>query len=468
MHKIAKLFGTDGIRGTPGTYPLTDEMLVRIARATAQSILPKKQGPKRPKIAIGKDTRLSGEQIEKSLANTIKDEGVDVVLVGTITTPGLSFLTKTIKASAGIMISASHNKATDNGLKFFDAQGNKFSNHKEQKIEDLIFIKSSHPTPWGLSPSEASGTVPMGHLPKGRIYSIKNAQAKYSQFLISTTPSLDLKGIKIALDCAWGAASPFAKKIFTSLGAKVTSIHDKPSGHNINEGGALNPRLLKELVLKTKADIGIAVDGDGDRGILVDEKGQIVDGDCILAVFARYLQKENRLLKNTVVGTVMSNYGLKVALDEIGVKMITANVGDKYVLESLLENDLILGGEQSGHIIFLNHHPSPDGLLTALQLLKVMHKTKSSLSQLCRCMTKFPQILINVKVKEKRPFAEIPFIEERLKQFNAQLKDQGRILLRYSGTESLARVMVEGRDHDVIKNIANSLADHIRQEIGVE
>jgi len=470
-----QLFGTDGIRGTPGVYPLTDEMISKLAQAIAQSIVPqtkglppseasgtvpedKKSARKRARIVIGKDTRLSGKDIEKILAKSITDCGEDVYFVGTITTPGLSFFTPKLTADAGIMISASHNKATDNGLKFFDAKGRKFSDKQEEKIEDIIFNQFSAP--------HAQRTTHYAN--KGKIYKIKNAPQRYSNFLISTVKGLNLKGIKIALDCAWGAASPFAKKIFTQLGAKVASIHDKPSSHNINVGGAIDPALLKDLVLNTKAGIGIAVDGDGDRGILVDEKGQILDGDCIMAVMARHLIKNKQLRQNTVVGTVMSNYGLRVSLEEIGAKLLTANVGDKFVLESLLANNLNLGGEQSGHVIFLDYLPTPDGLLTALQLLNVMQETGKTLSELANCMCKFPQILVNVKVKEKRPFEEIPLIEERLRQFNTQLKDQGRILLRYSGTESLARVMVEGRDQALIENIANSLAEHIKQEIGVE
>ncbi|MDD5553811.1 MAG: phosphoglucosamine mutase [Candidatus Omnitrophica bacterium] len=443
-----KLFGTDGIRGTPGVYPLTDEMLSKIGRAIAYSV----KGKKSPKVIIGKDTRISGDSIEKTLAGSIKDVGVNVLLAGTITTPGLSFLTKDARADAGIMISASHNKATDNGLKFFDSNGNKFSEEHEAGIEEIIFNRFHAK---GLSAAK-----------KGRVLSLKNAQAKYTKFLISTVKGLDLKGIKVALDCAWGAASGFGSKVFSQVGAKVHTIHDKPTGHNINEGGAINPGLLRDFVLKTKADIGVAVDGDGDRGILIDEQGNVVDGDCILAVIARYLMENNNLPKKTVVGTVMSNYGLKVSLEQVGAKIITTSVGDKYVLEALLDNNLPLGGEQSGHIIFLNFHSSPDGLLTALQMLNIMKKTKTSLSELCKCMTKFPQILLNIKVTRKIPFEEMPRVQEQLKRFNGRLKDEGRILLRYSGTELLARVMVEGRDKGLIEEIAHSLAGQIKNEIG--
>ncbi|MBN1913056.1 MAG: phosphoglucosamine mutase [Candidatus Omnitrophica bacterium] len=450
MKNKIDLFGTDGIRGTPGMYPLTDEMLSRIARACARAVMPKKTGARRVRIVIGKDTRLSGKQIEEVLAENIMAEGADVFLAGTITTPGLSFLTKNLKADCGIMISASHNKASDNGLKFFGCRGAKFSVRQERKIEKMV----------------SSGVSTFVRKAKGRQFKVRDSQAKYSRFLTSTVKGLDLKGIKIALDCAWGAACGFAPRIFRSLGATVYSIHDKPCGHNINIGGALDPQLLKKLVLDTKSDIGIAVDGDGDRGILIDEAGRILDGDCVIAIMARHMIKNKNLRKNTVVGTLMSNLGLKTSLNGIGVKMIIANVGDKYVLESLLANKLNLGGEQSGHTIFLDYSPTPDGLLTALQLLQVMLKDKAKLSQLASCMTKYPQVLVNIKVREKRPFEDIPALKASLKASNSRLGGQGRILLRYSGTELLARVMVEGKDQGLIEQIAGSLAGLIRQAIG--
>lgn len=450
-----KLFGTDGIRGTPGIYPLTDHMLGVIAQSLAHSVLFENVGRKRPSIVIGKDTRLSGENIEGILSDNISALGVDVLLVGTITTPGLSFFVKDLKSNAGIMISASHNKASDNGIKFFDAKGYKFSELEEEKVENIIFermINKHMPQPKN----------------KGKVSTVPNSQASYSEFLKSTVPGLDLTGITVALDCAWGAAAPFARKVFTDLGANVVSIHDKPSGHNINEGGAINPGILKKLVMDSKADIGVAVDGDGDRGILVNEKGEIMDGDYTIAIIARSFARENKLSKKTVVGTVMSNYGLRTSLEELGVKLIAANVGDKFVLDALLKNNLNLGGEQSGHIIFLDHLSTPDGLLTALQVLKVMKSTGKHLSELCKCMTKFPQILVNIKVKEKRPFEQMPVVNEKLELFTNRLKDEGRILLRYSGTEHLARVMIEGKDKDLIEEMANDLAKEIKEEIGIK
>jgi len=450
-----KLFGTDGIRGTPGVYPLTDGMIYKIGNGISRYIRSKRDSKNKFKVVVGKDTRLSGHKIETLLADAMKQRGIDVLLVGIITTPGLSFLTKDLEADMGIMISASHNKASDNGIKFFDFKGHKLSCHEEERIEDVIFDSLTHSAP----------THTIKHM--GNIRTIKSAQSKYVNFLSSSLNGFDLKGMRIALDCAFGAASPFAKKLFKKLGAKVFSINDTPQGDNINEGGALNPSFLRALVLKTNAHLGIAVDGDGDRGILVDEKGFVLDGDCTLAIISRYLLKQNLLPKNTIVTTVMSNYGLKVSLDECGVKMICTDVGDKHVLEALLRNNLNLGGEQSGHIIFLDYNSTPDGLLTALQILKVMKKTNSSLNELCKCITKYPQILINIKVRERRPFEEMPLVIEKLQYFNDNLKDTGRILLRYSGTENLARVMVEGKDKEVISNIAHSLANEIQKEIGL-
>lgn len=447
-----KIFGTDGIRGTPGEYPLTDAMLKAIARAVGWKA--GKGRGKRPAVIIGRDTRLSGGRIEGILAQNIADFGVDVLSAGTITTPALSFLVHRLKADMGMMISASHNKAQDNGIKFFNRKGHKYREHEEEEIESAIYRMLIRPAEF----------VP--DKKKGKIGGLDDAQELYLDFLASTVKGLDLSGITVALDCAWGAASPFAKRLFQKLGAKVFAIHDTPSGSNINEGGAVNPGLLKKLVLETEADAGVAVDGDGDRGILVDDLGEILDGDAILAVIARQMIAEKRLIKNTVVGTVMSNCGLAASLEQAGGRIICTDVGDKYVLEALLKNGLNLGGEQSGHIVFLEHLPTPDGLLTALQVLRVLRLSGTRLSELRRCFCRFPQVLVNVKVRERRPFSQMPQVMSRLRECESMLKSEGRVLLRYSGTEPLARVMVEGRDKAQIESLAGSLAETIRQEIG--
>jgi len=446
------LFGTDGIRGTPGKYPLTPHMLARIAYGLADYLVfnPGLRPQRKPRVIIGRDTRLSGKKIESFLVDAFVSHSVDVYLCGAITTPGLSVLVRKYNCSLGVMISASHNKPTDNGIKIFNSQGQKLNSQQEKAIEEIVFNQ----------------TVPTK--PKGSAKSItlKDSHHCYVEFLASTVKGLNLKGVKICLDCAFGAASPFAREVFHRLGATVYSIHDKPSGRHINKGGAINPVRLQKLVIKTKADIGVALDGDGDRGVLIAENGLILDGDYILTIMADYLKSQNLLNKDTVVTTVMSNFGLRSFLASIGVKTIITDVGDKYVLDALLRYGLNLGGEQSGHIIFKDYSFAPDGLLTSLQLLKVMKATGKKLSELAQKMRKFPQILLNIKVKEKRPFESFLTLQERLKYFNRQLENQGRILLRYSGTEPLARVMVEGKDEDMITSIANTLAEHIKREIG--
>ncbi len=453
-----KLFGTDGIRGTPGEHPLTDHMLTKISHAIAVFLREKHTGESVfSSVVIGKDTRTSGSQIENILAEAFTSQGVDVYLAGIITTPGLSFLTREFKADMGIMISASHNKATDNGVKFFNFKGCKLSTDEEDAIEQLIN---------GLVME--SERKPAKKRALARIHHPKDSREKYTKFLLSTVKGMNLKGVCVALDCASGSASLFAKEIFSDLKADIHSIHDLPHGEKINIGGALQPQFLKELVLKTKADIGVALDGDGDRGILVDDTGNILDGDYILAIMANYLKGKKKLPQNTIVTTVMCNFGLTSYLKDIGVKSIAANVGDKYVLAELLKNGLSLGGEQSGHIVFFDYLPTPDGLLTALQVLKVMQETGVKLSQLSQCITKCPQILVNIKVKEKRPFEEMPALCKQLESSNRELHGKGRILLRYSGTETLARVMVEGISKQAIEEIAHSLAREIKKEIGAD
>lgn len=448
--RTLRIFGTDGIRGTPGLYPLDDSMLERIARATASRL---KKGRRKHSVVIGKDTRASGSSIESVMTRAFTSSGISVHLAGTITTPGLSFLVPRLKASAGIMISASHNKPSDNGIKFFNSLGEKLAGDEEEAIEDLIFSPPPGPLSQSVQPPAQFSAVP-------------DAIPEYVKFLSSTASPVELTGLRVALDCAWGAASGFAAELFRSLGAFVTPIHDTPSADSINDGGAVKPQLLRELVLSTQSDIGVAVDGDGDRGILIDEKGTILDGDCILAVVGRHLLASGRLPGKTIVTTVMSNLGLRESIESAGGLLLVTPVGDKHVLRELLKNDLMLGGEQSGHVIFRQHLCTPDGLLTAIQMMKVMKETSRPLSELASCMRRFPQILVNVPVREKVPFEEIPGVDAKMRFFTSQLKNSGRILLRYSGTELLARVMVEGRDMDTIRSIAEEIAGAIRQAIG--
>ena len=453
--KKESIFGTDGIRGTPGIYPLTDGMIFKIGLSVAKIIqYRQKEGISCSCVVIGRDTRLTGSRIEAILADAITFHGIDVYFAGVITTPGLSFMVKEKSSHMGIMISASHNKPEDNGIKFFNKEGFKLSRGEEDFMTEVIVSNIIH------RPDETR------KYRVGQTQNIKKAHAQYVKFLISTIGGVKLRGLRIALDCGWGAASGFAAQIYKKLGANITSIHDEPKGENINIGGALKPSYLADLVIKEKADIGIALDGDGDRCILVDEKGNVLDGDYILAIMGNYLIDKKELPQNTLVATVMSNMGLKMSLASKGGKVIVTDVGDKHVVEALRNNNLTLGGEQSGHIVFLNHLPSPDGLLTSLQILKVMSDTGKSLSELASCMSKFPQVLVNVKVREKIPFSDLPSVYEQLDYYKSKLKDDGRILLRYSGTENLARVMVEGRDDKLINETANALAETIKKEIG--
>lgn len=452
-----RLFGTDGIRGVPGEYPLTDGMIFKIGKSIAHIIIHKsKEDRKQLKVIIGRDTRLSGRRLEVIIANAINGYGIDVLSAGIITTPGLSFLVKETSSDMGIMISASHNKPTDNGIKLFNSQGQKLSQEEEEWIENVIFSSFINVSP---APYQKR---------KGTFTNYRNPYGSYIKFLLSTVEGINLKGMRIAIDCAWGASAPFVKKLFRKIGAKVYVINDSPSGEYINGAGAMNTKYLREVILDKKCDIGIALDGDGDRGILLDEKGLTLNGDHIMAIIAYDFIKKGRLAKNTLVATVMSNMALRYFLENNGGHLITTKVGDKYVLETLLQNSLNLGGEQSGHIIFLDYLSTPDGLLTGLQILKIIQESQIPLSELSRCITMFPQVLVNVRVRERKPFEEMPFVYLQWKGFQRILADEGRIILRYSGTEPLARIMVEGKDKSLITEIAHTLANAIRKEIGVE
>ena len=453
--KIESLFGTDGIRGTPGKYPLTDGMLFKIGRSAAKLLLHRRQGITTPqaKVIIGKDTRLSCYKLETVLASGIISCGVDVLLSGVIPTPGLAFLTPDSNADMGLMISASHNRPEDNGIKFFSDSGYKLSESEEEWMENIIFNNIIN----------SNGII---KYKSGSITQVKNAQERYIAFLKASAPKLNLKGLKIIVDCGHGATSYFAPQLFRELGAKVISIGDEPNGKNINLGcGVLYPEIMASTVTKNNANIGLAFDGDGDRLILSDEQGKIIDGDYIMAIIGIQLLEQNRLPKKTLVGTVMSNWGLEQAIGNAGGRLIRTAVGDKYILETMRRQGLVFGGEQSGHIIFLEHATTGDALLTALQMLKIMKDTDKKISQLSQCMCKLPQLLINVKVKGKRPFDSVSRISQAISDSNNRLKGNGRLLVRYSGTESVARVMVEGKDHALIEEIANYVATAIRETL---
>lgn len=450
---MRKLFGTDGVRGVANVYPMTTEMAVQLGRGVAHIFKDKK---KRHHIVIGKDTRLSGYMIENAIAAGICSMGVDVFLVGPLPTPGIAFLTKNMRADAGVVISASHNPFQDNGIKFFAGNGFKLPDATEQKIEELIFSREiDH-----LRPTADE---------VGKAFRIDDAKGRYIVFLKNTfSSSYTLDGLRIVLDCAHGAAYKVAPTVFGELGADLSVIGSQPDGMNINRGcGALYPELVQQTVKENAADIGIALDGDGDRVIFVDEKGQKVDGDHIMAICASAMMKERKLRKKTVVATIMSNMGLEVCLRDFGVKLLRAKVGDRYVVEEMIKGGYNFGGEQSGHIIFLDHITTGDGILAALQVLEVIIRTGRPLSELAKIMQSYPQKLVNVRVATRKDLNAIPRFSKKLTEAEKMLGNKGRVVVRFSGTEPVVRVMVEGEKEDQIDTIASELAYCLEQELGI-
>lgn len=453
---MRKLFGTDGVRGVANTYPMTTEISMQLGRAIA--FLVKKQMPDKehnPRIVIGKDTRLSGYMIENALASGICSMGVNVLLVGPLPTPGIAFITTSMRADAGVVISASHNPFQDNGIKIFSKYGFKLPDAEEAIIEDLIFSKKID----SLRPVAEE---------VGKAARIDDAKGRYIVFLKNTFPKrYALDGIRIVLDCAHGATYGVAPHVFEELGAKVTSIGVKPDGKNINqECGALYPGIMADLVRKEGADLGIALDGDGDRLIVADEKGKIVDGDQIMAICAEEMLQRQKLAKNTLVATVMSNLGLEHAMQRMGGKLIRTQVGDRYVVEEMRRNAYNFGGEQSGHLIFLKHNTTGDGILGALQLLIAMKKNERSLSEMTQIMEPFPQVLKNVRTEKRIAMEKITGFSEKIASMEKSLGSTGRILVRPSGTEPVIRVMVEGEDENLIDTMACELCDFISKLAG--
>lgn len=448
---MRKLFGTDGIRGVANVHPMTTEIAMQLGRAVAHIF---KDKDRRHRILIGKDTRVSGYMLETALASGICSMGVDVLLVGPMPTPGIAFLTTDMRADAGIVISASHNPFQDNGIKIFCRNGLKLPDEKELAIEELMTSKEID----SLRPTANE---------VGKAFRIDDAAGRYIVFLKNTFPSdFTLDGFRIVLDCAHGAAYKIAPLVFEELGANVYPLGIEPDGVNINQNcGALHPEAISHTVKKQKADIGIALDGDADRVIFVDENGAEVDGDHIMAICAVDMCRENRLRENTVVATVMSNIGLDIALKKEGIKMIRAAVGDRYILDEMLQHGYNFGGEQSGHIIFFDLNTTGDGILSALQVLAAMKKSNKKLSELSTIMQRFPQVIENVEVKDKKDLDSIPEIKKAIADAEKTLSDKGRILVRYSGTQPLCRVMVEGQDEKEIKDIAQNLAQLIENKL---
>jgi phosphoglucosamine mutase len=457
---IINLFGTDGIRGTANKSPMTPEIVVRIGQAIGhllqtQGSLSNHRGVSRePKVVIGKDTRLSGYMIEQALSSGLNSMGVVVHLVGPLPTPGIGYLTRNMRAAAGIVISASHNAYMDNGIKIFGHDGFKISDVVERQIEALV------------------GEGNLEHLlPEsskiGRTRRIEDAQGRYVVFVKNTFPLEEtLEGLRIVLDTAHGAAYKVAPAIFEELGAEVIQIGNHPNGININDKvGALYPAKLSKAVLEYRADIGISLDGDADRLILVDDLGQIMNGDHILGLCALHMKKKGTLKKDTLVVTQMSNFGLELKMKESGINLIKTSVGDKFVVEEMRKNGYNLGGEQSGHIIFLDHSTTGDGCVAALNVLSVMKETGLRMSELNKVIEDVPQILINCRVKARKDLDSLPGYTQLINEVSAKLGSKGRIFVRFSGTEPLVRVMVEGPDKKMIGTLAEQVADFIQKSL---
>jgi len=455
-----KIFGTDGVRGVANVEPVTAETALKLGRAAAHvftQLNPREhRGSTRPKIVLGKDTRLSGYMLENALVAGITSLGVDVLLIGPLPTPGVAYITRSLRADAGIVLSASHNPYEDNGIKFFRHDGYKLDDDVEKQIEDLVFSGDIH------SVRPTAGKI-------GRARRIDDALGRYVEFAKASFPrKMSLEKMRIAVDVANGAAYKSTPCILRELGAEVKVAHNEPNGTNINaECGSTYPAEIQLLVRETGADIGITHDGDADRVLLCDESGEIVDGDEILAIAAVDLLRSNQLREETLVATVMSNFGLDEALAAAGGKVVRAKVGDRYVIEEMVQRNLNLGGEQSGHMIFRDFTTTGDGIISALQILRIMKSTGKPLSELKRCLTKYPQAQRNLRVKQKTPLDQIPNVMKLVGEAERELSGQGRVLLRYSGTEPKIRLLIEGREAELIDRQANRIADAIQNAIGV-
>lgn len=449
-----KLFGTDGIRGKANYYPMTVELALTLGKALAVR-LKKMEG--RQKVVIGKDTRLSCYMFENALIAGLSSMGIDTLMVGPLPTPGVAFITRAYRADAGIVISASHNPYYDNGIKIFTAEGFKLPDEAEQELEKALFANdfSTH------IPHEKD---------VGKNKRIADADGRYIEFAKATFPKgKNLKGLKIYLDCAHGAAHRVAPLVFQELDAEVNVIGNEPNGLNINEGcGALHPEMVQIGVKEHNADVGIALDGDGDRLIMIDEKGHVIDGDVLLAIAAEDLKHKGLLKGNKVVATVMTNFGVIGYLNSFGIEVRLSKVGDRNVIQEMLNSGASLGGEQSGHLIFLDHNTTGDGIVSALQVLRIMQERGSTLSELASKVKKFPQMLVNVPVSRKPPLEQLRNVQEVIVEVEKLLMKQGRVLVRYSGTENTCRVMVEGPKKKEIASYVEKIVSAVKQEIGMK
>ncbi|MCB9557684.1 MAG: phosphoglucosamine mutase [Deltaproteobacteria bacterium] len=447
-----KFFGTDGVRGVANQHPMTVEVALALGRAVAY--LFRQRGARR-RIVVGKDTRQSCYMFETALSAGICSMGADCLLCGPLPTPGVAHVTASMRADAGLVISASHNPYMDNGIKVFASDGFKLPDDVEAQIEALID-----------SPELDQGRADPANV--GRLMRIKEVSGRYIEFAKSTFPEeLTLEGLRLVIDCANGAAFRVGPTIFEELGAKITALGVSPNGENINDGcGALYPQRLQEAVIKEQAHLGIALDGDADRVIIVDEKGEVVDGDAIMAVIATRMLQQKRLAKNTLVVTVMSNIGLQRCIESAGGTVVRTAVGDRYIVEAMRSGGYNLGGEQSGHLIFLDHVTTGDGIVGALQVLAAMVREGRPLSALAGVMTRFPQVLVNARVKQKIPLEQLPEVTALIAKTEQALGGDGRVLVRYSGTEPKVRVMVEGQKRDQIAAFAEEIVQAMRRSCG--
>ncbi|SHN59101.1 phosphoglucosamine mutase [Desulfovibrio litoralis] len=448
-----RLFGTDGLRGTVNKYPMTAEMALRLGLAAGTYFNSGSQ--RRHSVVIGKDTRLSGYVFEHALTSGLCATGMDVFLVGPIPTPAIAFLTKNMRADFGVVISASHNPYHDNGIKFFDKNGYKLPDSTENIITEMISDQN-----WEWEYPEQKNI--------GRAKKIEDSLGRYIVYLKNTFPSqLTLDGMRVVLDCANGAAYKVGPRALEELGAEVFTLSVEPNGTNINyQCGSLYPELLAAKVKETRADIGLALDGDADRLIVVDEKANILDGDQLMAIFAEDMMRTGRLKDRNLVATIMSNMALEVFMRQHNGKLTRTQVGDRYVVESMRESGATLGGEQSGHIIFNEYSTTGDGLMAGLQLLKILKERQKPLSEIAGLLQLYPQELINVVVQQKTPIEECQPLQKAINEAEAELKDKGRVLLRYSGTEPKLRVMVEGEDAEQVKKLATELATLVKKLLG--
>lgn len=451
-HATKRFFGTDGIRGIANSYPMTPEIALKLGKSLGYILNKRSVRKRRPRVILGKDTRISGYLFEQAISAGITSMGADVMLVGPMPTPAIAFLTTSMRADAGIVISASHNPYQDNGIKIFDHMGFKINDQTESEIEQLILKE------------DLSGSIRIG-----KVTRIEDAAGRYVVFVKNSFPqSLDLEGLKIILDCANGASYKVGPVIFEELGADVTPINVKPDGQNINvKCGSLDPAVLVDKVIEDGADLGIALDGDADRVIFCDEKGDLVDGDKILAICTEEMLQRHELKGRYVVATHMSNMGLEYFLNKRGLELYRTEVGDRYVVDAMRRLGSNLGGEKSGHVIFLDHTTTGDGLLASLQVLSEMKRLNKPLSGISSKLELLPQLLRSINVREKVPFEKIEGLDNLINNCEKKLESRGRINIRYSGTESKARVMVEGENEEIVKNIIQDISDMIQTRIGV-